>query len=65
MDKRRIKIAMKVLHEVKEYFSETKEFIDDCTEQERLKENITLEEVIFLFTCLEAKSLRREIFFIL
>ena len=56
MDKRRIKIAMKVLHEVKEYFSETKEFIDDCTEQERLKENITLEEGIFLFTCLEAKS---------
>ena len=56
MDKRRIKIAMKVLHEVKEHFSETKEFIDDCIEQERLKENITLEEVIFFFTRLEAKS---------
>ena len=56
MGKRRIKVAMKVLDEVKEYFPETKEFIDDCIEQECLKENITVEAVICLFTCLEAKS---------
>ena len=53
MDKSRIKIAMKVLDEVKEHFPETKEFIEDCIEQECLNENITVEEVIFLFTCLE------------
>ena len=52
MGKRRIKVAMKVLDEVKEYFPETKEFIDDCIEQECLKENITVEAVICLFTCL-------------
>ena len=56
MDKRRIKIDMKVLDEVKEDFPETKVFIDDCIQQECLKENITVEELIFLFTCLEAKS---------
>ena len=64
MDKRRIKIAMKVLHEVKEHFSETKEFIDDCIEQERLKENITLEEVIFFFYTPRSKKLaQRNIFY--
>ena len=56
MDKRRIKMAVKVLHEVKEHFPETKEFTEDCIEQECSKENITVEEVIFPFTCLEAKS---------
>ena len=47
---------MKVLDEVKEHFSETKEFMEDCIEQECSKENMTVEEVIFLFTCLEVKS---------
>ena len=56
MDKWRIKIAMKVLDDVKEDFPETKEFLDGCIQQECLKENITVEEVIFLFTYLEAKS---------
>ena len=54
MDKRRININMKVLDGVKERFPETKEFIKDCIEQECLNENITVEEVIFLFKCLEA-----------
>ena len=49
MDKRRIKIAMKVLDEVKEHLPETKEFINDCIEQECLNENITVEEVTFSF----------------
>ena len=43
---------MKVLEEVKEHFPETKEFIEDCIEQEY----ISVDEVIFPFTCLEAKS---------
>ena len=38
MDKKRIKIAMKVLQEVKERFPETKEFIQDCIEQECINE---------------------------
>ena len=56
MDKERIKIAMKVLEEIKNEFPEATEFIDDCLEQECSKENMTVEEVIFLFTCLGAKS---------
>ena len=56
MDKKWIKIAMKVLEEIKNEFPETAEFIDHCLKQECRKENMTVEEVIFLFTCLEAKS---------
>ena len=56
MDKRSIKIAMKVLDDVKGAFPETAQFIDDLLEQECLRKNITVEEVIFLFACLEAKS---------
>ena len=56
MDKKIIRIAMKVLEEIKNEFPETVEFIDGCLEQECSKENMTVEEVIFLFTCLEAKS---------
>ena len=37
-------------------FPETAEFVDDRPEQKCSKENISVEEVIFLFTCLEAKS---------
>ena len=47
---------MKVLEEIKNEFPETAEFIDDRLEQEFSKGNMTVEEVIFLFTCLEAKS---------
>ena len=54
MDKKRV--AMKVLEEIKNEFPETAEFIDDRLEQECSKENMTLDEVIFLFKCLEAKS---------
>ena len=56
MDKKRIKITMKVLEEIKNDFPEATEFIDDCLEQECSKENMTVEEVIFLFTCLGAKK---------
>ena len=45
MDKRKIKIAIKVLDEIKEHFPETKDFIKECIEEECSKENITVEEV--------------------
>ena len=47
---------MKVLDQVKTQFPETKQFIDGCLEQECLKENISAEQVTFLFTCQKAKS---------
>ena len=56
MEKQRLRVTLKVLNEVKFQFPETKEFMEDCLEQEFLKENISAEEVIFLFTSLEAKS---------
>ena len=34
---------------------ETTQFIEDCLEQEYSKENKSVDEVIFLFTSLEAK----------
>ena len=56
MDKKRIKITMKVFDEIKSEFLETAEFIDDRLERECSKEKISAEEVIFFFTYLEAKS---------
>ena len=56
MEKRRCKIFLKALSEVKAQFPETKEFIEERLEQKCLKENMSKEEVIFLFTSLEAKS---------
>ena len=53
MDKKRIKIAVKVLKEIKNEFPETVKFIDDRLGQECSKENMKVEQVIFLFTCLE------------
>ena len=54
MDKRRVKIISRVLEKVKLHFPETMQFIEDCLEQKCSR--VTVEEVIFLFTCLEAKS---------
>ena len=66
MDERRIKIATKVLYEVKTEFPQAAEFIDDLLQQECLKKNISVEEVIFLFTSLEATSfIEAKIFLIL
>ena len=55
MNKRRIKIAIQVLNEVKTKYPHTTEFKDDLLEQECRKRNMSVDEVIFLFTCLEAK----------
>ena len=43
MDKRRIKIATKVLEEVKTQVPETIEFINDRPEQECQKENMSVD----------------------
>ena len=47
MDKKRLRVALKVLDEIKVQFLETKQFIEECIEQECLKENVSAEEVIF------------------
>ena len=53
--KRKLNIAMEVLHEVSVTFTETKEFIDEKLEQKCSKENISVKEVIcFSLTRLEA-----------
>ena len=56
MEKRKLPITLKVLHEVKVQIPQTKEFIEERLEHKCLKENISVEEVIFLFKSLEAKS---------
>ena len=55
MDKKRLRVALKVLGRVKEEFSDTKKFIEDLIDEECQKEKISADEVIF-FTSLEAKS---------
>ena len=55
MDKRRLRVALKVLRAVKEQFPDTKQFIEDLIDEECQKEKISADEVIF-FTSLEAKS---------
>ena len=48
MDKKRLKVALKVLGAVKEHFPDTKNFIEDLTDEQCQKEKISVEEVIFL-----------------
>ena len=55
MDKKRLRVALKVLGRVKEEFPVTKKFIEDLIDEECQKEKISADEVIF-FTSLEAKS---------
>ena len=64
MDKRWLRVALKVLGEVRVRFPDTKQFLEDYIEQECLKENIPAYEEIF-FTSLEANSYLRETFFVL
>ena len=47
MDKRRLRVAFKVLDAVKTQFPDTKQFIEDSIDQEFLKENISVDEVSF------------------
>ena len=63
MDKQRLRITMKVLDPAKAQFPKTVEFTEEPQEQECLKENISVDEVIFLFTSLETKSQHKKTFF--
>ena len=65
MEEQKLKITLEVLKKVTVEFPQFKEFIEQRLEQEYLKENISVEKVIFLFTRLEIKSWRRKTFFIL
>ena len=56
MDKKRLKITLKVLKDVKQEYPSTKKYIEDRLEEECSKENISVDKVIFLFTYREAKS---------
>ena len=56
MEKRKLKITLEVLNEVTAEFPETIEFMEKRLEQKCLKEKISVEEVIYIFTSLEAKS---------
>ena len=49
MEKRKLKITLEVLNEVFVEFLETKQFIEEHLEKKCLKENISVEEVIYFF----------------
>ena len=51
----RVKIISRVLDVVKLNFPATAQFIEDCLEQKCSKVNMSVDEVNFLFTSLEAK----------
>ena len=55
MGKRKLEITLKVLNEVKVAFPQTKEYLEERLRQECLKENISVEQVIF-FKSLKAKG---------
>ena len=48
MDTKRLRVALKVSGAVKEYFPDTKNFIEDLTDEQCQKRKISVEEVIFL-----------------
>ena len=56
MDKQKTRILLKVVEEVKLRFPETTQFIKNCLEKECLKEKISVNEVIFLFTYQKVES---------
>ena len=56
MDKKRLKIALAVLDAVESRFPETQEFIDSTLKEEREREKMTADEVIFLLLNLQKKK---------
>ena len=48
MDKRRLRVAFRVLEAMKEQSPDTKQFIEDLIDEECQKETISVKEVIFL-----------------
>ena len=57
MDKKRLKIALAVLHAVRNRFPEAQEFITSTLKRECEKERMTIDEVIFLILNLQKNSL--------
>ena len=49
MDKKRLRVALKVLQEVKVRFPNTKHFIGDTMEEECQKEKISPDEEVFFY----------------
>ena len=49
MGKKRLRVTLKVLDEVKAQLPKTKQFKEECIEQECLRENISAEEVICFY----------------
>ena len=60
MDTRRVSVIVKVLNKGKVRFPQSKEFIEERLEQECSKENISAEEVIFLFYMPRSKELAQK-----
>ena len=55
-NKKRLKTTLKVLNDVKQEYPGTKRYIEDRLEEECSKENVSVDEVMFLFTYREATS---------
>ena len=55
MDEKRLRVALTVSEAVKTEYPETKKFIENLTNEECQKEDISADEVVF-FRSLEAKS---------
>ena len=53
MDKKRLKITLKILNDVKQEHQATKKYLEDHLREDCLKENMSAEEVIFLLTSTE------------
>ena len=47
MDKKKLRISLKVLEAVKECLTDTKNFIDNIMEEQCQEDKISVEEVIF------------------
>ena len=63
MDKQRLRVAMKVLDAVKVHFPDTKQFIEDSIDQECLKEDISADEVFFVYKSGSKELAQKNIFY--
>ena len=63
MDKKRLRISLKVLEAVQESFPDTKNFIDNMMEEQCQEEKISVEEVILYKS--KSKKLTQKISFVL
>ena len=64
MDKKRLRVALKILKEVTVKFPNTKQFIHNAMEEECQKERITADEVI-LHRCRSKELAQKKYFFVL